>query len=480
MAGEDYVGLDGGKGSGKSDLLIFDCLRAQKLSSPKWHGVIFRREYKRLTEIIDRAKYWLGRLPQLGAHWQGNDSRFIFPSGAWLAFHNVEHVGDEQKYQGWEITDLKFDQLEEFDEAMFDFLVLQNRTTDANLKATVRWTANPGGVGHAWVKRRFVDFKEPGKVHTFTADFKGERYVLTYRRIFATVFDNPYYRNDNKYLARLFNDPNPYRRKALAEGDWSTVFGQFFSEFSSPVHVFKKDRVLPKEWRRLAGLDWGNVKTMEFLASDYEANVFIEYEFHTEPTDQKPSGLTASEFAEQSADWMVEREIGENLAIIGDTNMWSATGKDVGSTKTPYVIVQGIWSKKFKDKGLKPPILFPASKKATEEYRFRLACNSATQDYLHFEATPAGTITRPPRLFFLPRCKSIIQTLPALVVDPNDPNDIKDGQDDHDYDGFKYAFMRLIATPPKAKQREQEWYEIVAESHTPPSKKRKSWKDVTL
>jgi hypothetical protein len=464
-AGEDYVGLDGGKGSGKSDLLIFDCIRPEKLSSPRWHGVIFRREYKRLTEVIDRATFWFNKLPQLKAHWQGNQSRFVFPSGGWLAFHNVENLGDEEKYQGWEITDLKFDQLEEFEESMFDFLVLQNRTTDPNLKATIRWTANPGGVGHAWVKRRFVDFKEPGNVYTFTQTARGKEYVLTYRRIFATVFDNPYYRNDSKYIARLFNDPNPHRRKALAEGDWSSVFGQFFSEFSSPVHVIKS-KTLPAEWERLTGLDYGNVKTMEFLRVDYEGRVYVEHEFHTEPNEQHPSGLTASEFGEQSAKWMLERGLGENLSVIADTNMWSATGRDVGSNKTPERIVSEIWEAAFKAKDKLPPILFPASKKAREEYRFRIACNSATQDYLHYEADVSGKIGKPARLFFLDRCKSIIQTLPALVVDPNDPNDIKDKQDDHDYDSFKYAFMQLIATDRKAAPRKKEWFEEIAQSNS--------------
>src|SRR6267143_3857156 len=87
---EDIVGLFGGKGSGKSDLLIADCLRKEKLTNPRWHAVVFRREYKRLTEIIDRAHYWFNQQPWLKAHWQGSPTfRFIFPSGAWIAFHNI-------------------------------------------------------------------------------------------------------------------------------------------------------------------------------------------------------------------------------------------------------------------------------------------------------------------------------------------------------------------------------------------------------
>ena len=89
-ATEDWVDCDGGKGSGKSDMLIFDALYPDKVNDPRWLGVIFRREYKRLSEIIDRAKYWTGKVPQLGAHWQGEHNRFVFPRGGRLAFHNVE------------------------------------------------------------------------------------------------------------------------------------------------------------------------------------------------------------------------------------------------------------------------------------------------------------------------------------------------------------------------------------------------------
>lgn len=429
--------------SGKSDLLIIDCLRHEKVSHPRFHAVIFRREYKRLVEIIDRATFWLSQMPEMGAHWQGDKSRFIFPSGAWLAFHNVELNGDEKKYHGWEITDLKFDQLEEFSANIFNFLCLQNRTPAKELSPTVKWTANPIGIGAPWVKKRFVDGKQPGKTYYLTVtDDKGKTYTQTYRRIFATVFDNPIYANDPKYIARLASEPNPYIRKAMFEGNWDVQIGQFFYGFSSSLHVIPS-RELDPSLRRLAGFDYGNTKVMEFLACDYDGNVFVEWEFSSEPDEIKPSGQTATEFAENSARFMLERQIGSRLRVVGDTNMWSATGRDVGSDKTPAALIQPVWNKMFKEKNSSPPILVPVSKRATTEYRYRVACNEAVKDYIRYTLDDKGDVILQPKLFIFDRCLGLASQLSTLVTSENDPMDIANPEESHHYDSFKMPFLEL-------------------------------------
>ena len=463
-ANEDVVLMEGGKGSGKSDLLIWDAIgRPEKLAHPRWHGVIFRREYKRLTEIIDRAQYWIKQLPQLGATWNGMESRFTFPSGAWLGFHNAEHVGDEKKYQGWEITDLKFDQAEEFEERQFDFLVLQNRSGSKDLRTTIRMTANPLGVGHQWIYKRYIKNRTPSESHVVTTDYEGVKYTHTFRRIHSTVFDNPVLKNDKRYIAKLAQHPDPIIRKAMFKGEWDVVLGQFFN-FVSDVHQIPS-RALPSHWNRVAGLDYGNTKSIEFLCRDYDQNVFVEYEYHSEPNDFQPGGEVAGQFAENSAKFMLDRGIGSGLVIIGDVNMWSATGRDVGSAKTPAKIVSDIWKKRFAEKELKPPKLIGISKMSTEEYRFRVACNQATKDGLYYEMNEEGKITKQPKLFFFDRCGSIAETLPQLIANESDPMDIKDSDIDHDYDAFKGAYMKIKGTkrPMKEITAEDKWNEQVRE-----------------
>jgi len=462
VSDEDFVYMDGGKGSGKSELLVMDCLKPEKINNARWHGVIFRREYKRLTEVIDRAKYWIGKFPQLHGVWNGEQSRFNFPSGAWLAFHNVENLGDEEKYQGWEITDLKFDQLEEIAPSQFWFLVMQNRTSGEGLKATCKWTMNPLGKYHVLVKKMWVDpfplVTENTVRHSIgriSRVVDGREYTKTVRRIFTTVYDNPYYRRHQEYISTLAMEPDVHRRKAFFRGDWDVTQGQFFNTFSSEVHVIPA-RPLPRTWRRLAGLDYGNVKVMEFLCRDYLDNVYCEYEFRSEPTEELPSGETATVYAEKSAEFMIERGLGQGLLVAGDHNMWVPVGKDVGTDRTPAKIIQSTWNEIFGARGLKPPVLIKQWKKGSEHHHFRIACNEAVRDGLAFERNPEWETNpelpefkRPPKIYFFDRCRSITSTLPALSGSKNDPLDIADGQDDHDFDAFKGPYMMIRASEPE-------------------------------
>lgn len=453
--------------SGKSDLLIFDCLYPDKVNDPRWLGVIFRREYKRLAELMDRAKYWTGKIPQLGAHWQGEHNRFVFPRGGRLAFHNVENPGDEEKYQGWEICDLKFDQLEEFTESIFDYLMLQNRT-GSMVKPTVKWTANPIGEGRFFVKKRFVDNKHPGQTYEIKQEHRGTIHTLTYRRVFMTVFDNPLLKNDARYIATLANTRSPELRKAFLEGDWNVSVGQFFYDYMESVHCIPA-RVLPSEWNRLGGLDYGNNKVLSILAADDLGNIYDEWEFSSLPylENGRMRSKTAGEFAEDSAEWMLKNNIGTGLTVIGDVDLFSMKAKDIGSSKTPHQIIQSIWNKRFKAKGKKPPMMFRVVKKGNENHHYRVACNEAMKEYLRFKMDDQFNIVEQPKFFLFDRCVGLKETLPELVGSPDDMMDFVqykgEAKRDHFYDSVKMAQMQIIQSKAKLETPDNDddrpWYE---------------------
>ena len=453
------------RNSGKSDALIAHNLRPEYINSSRFLGVIFRREYKRLTELIDRTKEWLSRTP-IRWQWQGDMSRVVFESGARLAFHNVEHEEDVRKYQGWEIASLCIDQLDEFLESSFNFLLLQNRSGDPKIKAVCRANANPGGIGHVWLKKRFIDGFEPGKKYTIETVIDGVTYKQTYLNVFATVFDNPRYRNDKAYIAKLATEKNPVLRKALFEGDWNIVTGQFFTEFATLVHVIPS-RGLPHEWKRLGGMDYGNYKVLEILCEDHIGNIYVEYECAYEPGTWGQRLMTATEYGDMSAKFMIDRKICGGARsgktedyilmprVIGDTNMWSATGRDVGSKRTAVEIIQDIWNEKFKRVELIAPRIVPVSKRRTEEYQYRIACWDAIRDYLHYEYDEAGeNLSLEPRLLFMDRCRGIIETLPSLQGNPNDPRDIADKQIDHYADALKMPLMEIRRPVPRPLMKE--------------------------
>ena len=214
---EDVVLMQGGKGSGKSDCLLIEALR--QVAKPTYKGLIIRRNFPQLSELIDRAQT-IYRL--MGAKWKGDLHRFLFPSGAVIDFGHCSSEEDKHRYQGHEMSFIGFDQLEAFSESQFNFISAQNRSSDPDINCYIRATANPGGVGHWFIKRRFIDGKKPNSTHT--ESFKlpdGRTITRTYCHIPATVYDNPILLKANPtYLANLMSLPE-IERRAYLEGDWN-------------------------------------------------------------------------------------------------------------------------------------------------------------------------------------------------------------------------------------------------------------------
>ncbi|MCH7806288.1 MAG: hypothetical protein IH995_03995, partial [Proteobacteria bacterium] len=150
-------GFGGCKGPGKTECLILESLRNIHLGN--FRGILFRRTFPRLGEIIDRTfKYFRG----IGGKYSDKDIQvklpaWTFPSGAKIMFGHMQYESDKYNYQGRELHGIFFDQLEEFTETQFLYILAQNRSSDTSIRPYVRSSFNPGGVGHAWVKRRYVD-----------------------------------------------------------------------------------------------------------------------------------------------------------------------------------------------------------------------------------------------------------------------------------------------------------------------------------
>lgn len=219
---EDIVLFGGSKGPGKSKALESEALR--QIENPNYKGLILRRTYPQLQELIDRAKVTYTRQ---GGVWKENLHRFEFPSGAKIVFGHCQHEGDKENYQGHEYQFIGIDQLEQFTETMFNFFLAQNRTSDGTLKCYVRATANPGGVGHWWIKRRFIDGKKPYVTHHVEYTMKdGRRMTRSSCYIPATVYDNPtLLKAQPNYLATLMDLPE-IERRAYLDGDWNAFTTQ--------------------------------------------------------------------------------------------------------------------------------------------------------------------------------------------------------------------------------------------------------------
>src|SRR3990167_6477056 len=216
---EDIVLFGGSKGPGKTDGLLADALG--QVETPGYKALLIRRTFPQLQEIIDRAHVLL---PRMGFKWNGDIRRYTAPNGSLIEFGSCDSEIDKERYQGKEYHWIGFDQLEQFTESQFNFVSAQNRTTNPNIRCFIRASANPGGIGHWWIKRRFVDGKNPNE--TYTTEFKhplepGKTITRTFCYVPAKVYDNPSLLKANPgYLANLMSLPENERR-AYLEGDWN-------------------------------------------------------------------------------------------------------------------------------------------------------------------------------------------------------------------------------------------------------------------
>ena len=214
---EDFVLFGGSKFPGKTHSLIFEATR--QIDNQNYKALLIRRTFPRLQEMIDRARKYY---PQVGGVWEGEAHRWRFPSGATIAFGHCQHEDSKYDYQGHEYAFIGFDQLEEFTESQVRFIMAQNRTSDAAVRCYVRATANPGGIGHWWIKRKFIDHKKSGQCYEEDfGELNGKRLIRTSAYIPATIHDNPTGIAANpQYLAYLKSLPDE-ERKAYLEGDWN-------------------------------------------------------------------------------------------------------------------------------------------------------------------------------------------------------------------------------------------------------------------
>ena len=198
-----YGGMAGG---GKSDALLMSAL--QYVSEKDYHALLLRRTYKDLAlpnAIMNRCANWLRPfVNSKEIKWDNNTKTYTFPSGASLTFGYLAHDNDLDQYQGSELQFVGFDELTQFTEKQYKYLHSRLRKLE-NSKVPIRMRGgtNPGGRGHEWVKKRFID--ESSKIP----------YVP------ASYLDNIYLDRENygKQLEKL----DELTKQQLKYGNWDIV-----------------------------------------------------------------------------------------------------------------------------------------------------------------------------------------------------------------------------------------------------------------
>ncbi len=240
----------GAAGGGKSSALLMAAL--QYVHVPGYAAILLRRTYADLAlpgAIMDRSHDWL---QGTGATWNQQDKRWTFPSGASLSFGYLETERDKYRYQGAELQFIGVDELTQWTEPAYRYLLSRlRRLAGVDVPLRARAASNPGGIGHDWVRRTFVESDSPER-----------------RFVPANLGDNPHldqaeYRRS---LARL--DENT--RRQLEEGLWvRDVGGLVYSGFNEERNLVE---VAPKCDFHLLGMDYGNTAATSFNVLGWRAN----------------------------------------------------------------------------------------------------------------------------------------------------------------------------------------------------------------
>src|SRR6266542_1170739 len=263
------AGYGGAAGGGKSDALLMGAL--QYVDRPEYASLLLRRTYAELSKadsLIPRSHEWLAATD---ARWSEDLKTWKFPSGATLEFGHVEHKNDKYKYQSAAYQYIGFDELTSFSEATYDYIGFSRarRKLDSLIPIRTRWASNPGGVGHGWVKQRYIDDRKRGVVF-----------------IPAKVADNPGL-DVEAYRASLHQLPEVLREQLL-EGDWGAFEGAAFTITAD--HLVKPFK-LTHWWERFESMDYGldDRTAWIFWTIDGDGNVIAFLTFQSKKEHGLPS-----------------------------------------------------------------------------------------------------------------------------------------------------------------------------------------------
>ena len=396
-ADEKDVLYGGAAGGGKSYAMIVDPLRYAHRSAHR--ALILRRSMPELREMIDKSRELY---PQAfpGAKFREVEKLWNFPSGAKVEFGFLERDADVYRYQGQAYSWIGFDEITHLPtEFSWNYLASRLRTTDPEIQTYLRCTANPGGVGSHWVKKRYIEPSEHNK------SFLGKD-GLTRKFIPAKLADNPYLSEDGVYEQMLKSLP-PTQRQQLLEGNWDVAEGAAFTEFEPSKHVITPF-ALPIHWERVKAVDYGYAAESCCLwgIMDMNDNTLIIYR------ELYRKGLTGEELG--AIITSMELEDPYSVSGVLDTAAWARTGT-TGPTVGEALVRQG--------------------------HKLRPADKNRVQGKIQIHEFLKVKENGRPRLQIFNSCPNLIRELQSIPLSKTNPEDVDTHASDHAYDALRYMIM---------------------------------------
>ncbi len=417
---EREVLYGGAAGGGKSYAMLADPLHG--LNNPNFSGLLVRHTTEELRELIQKSQELYPRaIP--GIKWSERKSQWISPRGGRLWMSYLDKDMDVTRYQGQAFNWIGFDELTQWSSPYaWDYMRSRLRSAySKELGLYMRATTNPGGAGHQWVKKMFIDPSpynksfwatniETGDTITFPKGHTKEGEPLFKRRFIpASLFDNPYLSEGGDYEAMLLSLPE-HQRKQLLDGNWDVNEGAAFPEFNRSIHVIDPFKI-PQSWSRFRACDYGygSHTGVLWLAVSPSDQLIVYRELYC-------SKVTATDLADMIIN--AEQEDGTIRYGVLDSSLWHKRG-DTGPSLAEQMNMKGCrWRPSDRSKGSRVA--------GKNELHRRLQVDEFTDE---------------PRLVFMSTCTNTISQIPALPLDKNNSEDVDTKSEDHLYDALRYGIM---------------------------------------
>jgi hypothetical protein len=454
-AQEQFLGLPdtikeaffgGSAGPGKSECLMMYPIVKEYIKYPRFKALFMRRTYPELKqEIIPRSRELYGAF---GGKFNKNDLVWEFPSGALVYFGHCEHEDDVHKYDSMEINLFLPDELESFTEYQYIYIGFTRvRTSIQGLPAIIRAAGMPGGIGHTWVRNRFI--KPEPKGSKLIIGKGGNKRIF----IFSTLADNP--KIDPNYSNSLEALPEAERR-AKKFGDWSSYEGQVFEEFrdrhipdepDNALHVIAPFDI-PSWWPRIFVIDWG-FRAMTWvgygaISPDKRVYVYRERTFIKQKIEDWGSVVKADVDLENPRVIKICKSAGDSHGQEHTIHeqVETAIGRPVELTKNSHG--SRIAGKMLLHEYLRWRAIIAAPKAAKDTYNEEMSLwirrsygDESQKSYLDRFKEPEPE-TNLPKLQIFDTCTALIDSIKACVYDKTIKEDVASFDGDDAYDGIRY------------------------------------------
>lgn len=407
-----------------------------------------RKSYPEL--LSNHIRKFFAEYPATRTWYNKSEKAIYWPGGSVTEFSYLKNEDDVFTYQGREYEDVSIDEITQHKELVFKILRTSVRTSNkefiaAGGKPSVLLTGNPGGIGHGWVKRIFVDreFKEGENEEDFTF-------------VQAFVQDNRALLDADPGYVRQLDDLPDHLRRAYKDGDWDIFAGQVFdwraTKNGKEYHVIEPVPI-PKDAIRFISIDWGGNKPVAigwkavidaYTPDGVKFNRIWKYR---ELYYGEQEGLASAEdfqqrekmtFTDVNVAKVIAREsAGETIEyVVGDPSMASRKPRSVtGVGESVMEAMNEYWSKNEHDIFIKKG----DNNRPTGLDRVRYWLSEAPDGKPYYQV--------------FKNCRDTIRTYPELIYKDGE-NDVDTDIEDHVYDEDRYGFMSRPYGAPDKEEKE--------------------------